>query len=174
MASDLQQTVRAIRGCDSEANPDANDEGQKQKRDGGQEQEAPFPEGPGAGDDPPATAAEGPAGGDRSAAGGAEKGVCGGGIPRCKVPPQGLVDVVTAVAVRVRAFPPGRHVVSPDEALRAFGAMDLQHASSPARAAQEEPPILKLPARVGQIDERHLTDTSKGNFAIPDFHRTGL
>jgi hypothetical protein len=52
--------------------------------------------------------------------------------------------------------------------------MDLQHASSPARAAQEEPPILKLPARVGQIDERHLTDTSKGNFAIPDFHRTGL
>jgi hypothetical protein len=67
--------IKKIRGCDSEANPDANDEGQKQKRDGGQEQEMPFPEGPGAGGDPPATSAEDPAGGDRSAAGGAQKGV---------------------------------------------------------------------------------------------------
>ncbi len=53
----LQKTVGKIRSCDSEANPDANDEGQKQKRDGGQKQEVPFPEGPGTGDDPPATAA---------------------------------------------------------------------------------------------------------------------
>jgi hypothetical protein len=63
---------------------------------------------------------------------------------------------------------------------------------------EEEPPILELPAPhrsdflpinpcphpkprdyiplrdFGQIDERHLRVTSKGNFAIPDYHRPGL
>ena len=126
------------------ADPDANDQGQKQKRDGRQEQEVPLPEGVGAGGDPTAAAADGPAGGDRSAAGGAEKNLRGG-IPGCEIFPQGIVDIVTAVTVGVRAFPPGRHVVGPDEILRAFGTMDLQHASSPARAVEKSPPILKLP-----------------------------
>ena len=116
------------------ADPDTNDEREKQKRYGRQAKEVPLPEGPGAGDDPAATIADRPAGGDRSAAGRTEKDLRGGGNPHREALPQRSVDIVTAVAVRVRAFPPERHVVGPDEALRAFGAMDLQHASSPARA----------------------------------------
>ena len=120
---------------DLETNPDVNDERQNQKRDGDQEQEVSFPERAGTGNDPPATTAEGPARGDRSAAGGADKEVYDGGTPRCKVPPQGLVEIITAVAVRVRTFPPGRHVVRPDEILRTIGTVDLQHERPPARAA---------------------------------------
>lgn len=121
--------------------PDTDDEGEKQERDGRQDDQVPLPEGPGAGDDPAATAADRPAGADRSAAGRAEKGSRDGGFPRFKVFPQRSVDIVLAVAVRIRAFSSDRHLVRPDEIPQAVGTTDLQQCiiSSPGGGQTIDP-----------------------------------